>query len=144
MSTLKRKWRETLLLLMATIGTANADQAALSGDWFMEGTEHGNFSQFIYHRDANGTFSVQIRVLEHCQPIFGQIEAGTWALVDDKLDQFTTSVNGHKTNYHDIFSILSSIGDSYTSYDPETGITWQALRVPSDFTFPDPKSCAVS
>jgi hypothetical protein len=144
MSTLKRKFRLASLCLVATIGTAHADQVALSGDWFMEGTENGAFMQFIHHRDKNGTFWVQIRILEHCQPKSDWVESGTWTLIDDKIDQTTTVVQGHQAHYHDEFFIKSSIGNSFTNYDPDTGITWQVFKVPSDFTFPDPKSCAIS
>jgi hypothetical protein len=144
MSTLIRIFRQTLFFLTATIGTAHADQAALSGDWFTEGTEDGKFVQSIIHRDASGAYSIKFRELVQCKPINNWIESGVWSLVGDKIDQNTKIVGGHPAQYHDEYYIKSASADSYTMLDPATHVTWQWLKVPSDFTFPDPKSCAIS
>jgi|KBSMisStaDraftv2_1062788.scaffolds.fasta_scaffold172657_2 hypothetical protein len=143
--------RIVLLLSLMVIGLANncfAEDEKLIGDWYMEGVEHGAHAQFIIHNQADGTFSKEIRDTTDCARPLGWKESGTWSAELNTYREVTKKVGDGPVDsslptYNDSFTVQRTDATHIFMYDPKTGITWQAERVPAGFQMPLANGCSV-
>lgn len=143
--------RIALLVSLMAIGFASncfAEDEKLIGDWYMEGVEHGAHAQFIIHNQADGTFSKDIRDSTDCALPRGWKESGTWSAELNTYREVTKTVEGGPvdsslTAYNDSFTVRWTDATHISMYDPKTGITWQAERVPAGFQMPLASGCSV-
>jgi hypothetical protein len=130
-------------LAAAVAGTASGSLAddRVVGNWFAEGVENHQHEQFIVDRLADGTFSMQGRIVQGCETGPVHVESGTWTLEGDLLRTNTTSVGGAPSQYHDKF-VVKALPDGRTSMlDLDTNVTWILVPIPMTFPLPPPQGC---
>jgi hypothetical protein len=142
--------RQALMLLLVFFAApaAGAPLGELVGRWYTEGVEHEVYAQVIEERWADGTFTVEIRVMTACEAARGWKESGAWDVADGALLKWTLTVAGRAVPdtdyYHDRFALGAGDADHLTILDAKTRITWPLTRVSREFTFPAPSPCVNS
>ena len=133
------------MLFLAAASAVGAPAPDLVGRWYTEGVEHGVYAQMIEDRRADGSFTVEIRVMTACEVTRGWQESGAWDVAGGALLKWTRSVGGqavpNSDYYHDRFAFSAIDGDHMTVLDAKTRITWSLTRVPREFAFPPPSPC---
>jgi len=128
-------------------GTA-AGAETLSGRWYAEGVEDGQYLQWIENNGDDGTFTIAIRFINGCDVSQSETETGSWRYADHRLTKWTRTVNYRRVPdtdyYHDTWLATPVDSDHVQLFDVKTRVTWAASRVGHDFVFPAPSHCESS
>jgi hypothetical protein len=136
-------------LVALAIAAAAEPVPGVSGRWYTEGEEQGDYIQYLVDRADDGTYSARIRVPMTCRDEgVSWIETGRWQFRDGTLYTQTETVGEDKVDpndpeLQDSFAITVVDADHATMRDHKTEITWSMRRVGADFTIPPRRDCAV-
>jgi hypothetical protein len=103
--------------------TAWADR--LSGRWYAEGVEDGQYLQWIEDNRDDGTFTIAIRMINGCDVSQSETETGSWHYVDHALTKWTQTVNYRRVPdanyYHDTWMASRSTAITCSSSTSKRG-----------------------